>query len=387
MVLTNKLSDFRRLYRVKDGKFEAVSPELKWDVSSFSVDQARTRILYTVNEGGYTRLGALDAKTYKPVALPKLPPGDQVFFGITTKDGRFSTLGVETSQAPRTSYVYDWQKRSLVRWVVPSAPEVDTTRFATASLESYPARDGTPIPMFVRRPASCPNGPCPVVVEFHGGPEGQSTAGFSPYAQLFVDLGFVFVQPNVRGSDGYGKKWLDADNGAKRLQIITDIEDCSKFIRERWAQDGKAPKVAVTGGSYGGYSSLMAMTRFAGAYDAGVSNVGISSLLTFLNNTAPYRRILRTSEYGDPEKDKDVLQQLSPVTYVDKIAAPLLLIQGLSDPRVPAGEAVQIRDAVAKRGVPVELIIFPDEGHGAQKRENRVQTIGQTLLFLKKHLQ
>lgn len=395
VVRTNKFSDFRRLYRFRDGKFDPVSPDMVWDVSAFAIDPARARVLFTVNEGGYTRLSALDAKNYRSLPLPKLPAADHVFFGLSTRDGRFSTLGVETAQAPRASYVYDWQKKALTRWVIPSAPEVDTAKFAVPALESYPARDGTPIPMFVRRPATCSDdlstssgrGPCPVVVEFHGGPESQSIAGFSPYAQLFVDQGFVFVQPNVRGSDGYGKKWLEADDGARRLDVVTDIEDCARFVRERWSKDGRAPKVGVTGGSYGGYAALMAMTRFAGAYDAGVSNVGISSLLTFLNNTAPYRRVLRISEYGDPEKDRDALLKLSPVTYVDRIAAPLLLIQGLSDPRVPAGEAVQIRDAVARRNVPVELVIFADEGHGAQKRENRVQTIGQTLVFLKRHLQ
>ena len=131
----------------------------------------------------------------------------------TTPNGRFTTFGVETAKAPRTSYVYDWEKGTLTRWVVPSAPEVDTPTFAAATLETYPARDGTPIPVFVRRPARCEPEPCPVIVEFHGGPEGQAQPGFSTYAQIFVDAGFVFVEPNVRGSDGYGKTWLDADNG------------------------------------------------------------------------------------------------------------------------------------------------------------------------------
>jgi len=131
----------------------------------------------------------------------------------------------------------------------------------------------------------------------------------------------------------------------------------------------------------------MGMTRFAGAYDAGVSVVGISNLVTFLQNTAPYRRILRTSEYGDPDKDRATLVKLSPVTYVDQAKAPLLLIQGVSDPRVPVGETLQIHDALAARKIPVELVLFADEGHGAQKRENRVQMFGQALLFLKKHLQ
>src|SRR5262249_18728035 len=166
--------------------------------------------------------------------------------------------------------------------------------------------------------------PCPVVVYFHGGPEGQATAGFSGFAQLFVEAGFVLVQPNVRGSEGYGKAWLDADNGPKRLAVVTDIEDCARYIRASWGKDGKPPKIGVTGGSYGGYSTLMAMTYFAGAFDAGVQEVGISNLLSFLNNTAPYRRILRISEYGDPVKDRDALIQLSPITHVKKLKAPLL---------------------------------------------------------------
>jgi dipeptidyl aminopeptidase/acylaminoacyl peptidase len=270
---------------------------------------------------------------------------------------------------------------------VPSAPEIDTRRFAVATLESYPARDGTPIPMFVRRPEDgrCV-GPCPVVVQFHGGPEAQTLPGFSPIGQLFVDAGFVLVEPNVRGSEGYGKRWLHADDGAKRLDVITDIEDCARYLRTAWAVKGVAPKIGIFGGSYGGYSTLMGMTRFAGAYDAGVAVVGMSNLITFLNNTAPYRRILRTSEYGDPVKDKDALTQLSPITWVDRVRAPLMLIQGASDPRVPVGEALQIQTALVARKIPNQLIIFPDEGHGAQKRENRVSQFGSALDFFEVHL-
>ncbi|HSD67606.1 MAG TPA: prolyl oligopeptidase family serine peptidase, partial [Vicinamibacteria bacterium] len=171
-----------------------------------------------------------------------------------------------------------------------------------------------------------------------------------------------------------------------RLDIITDIEDAALHVRKAWAVNGVAPKVGVLGGSYGGYSVLMAMTRFAGAYDAGVSIVGISSLVTFLQNTAPYRRILRASEYGDLEKDRDALVKLSATSYIDRLSAPLLLIQGATDPRVPVGEAIQMYEATTKRGVPTGLIIFPDEGHGAQKRENRVLQTGHTLLWFEKYL-
>jgi dipeptidyl aminopeptidase/acylaminoacyl peptidase len=273
-------------------------------------------------------------------------------------------------------------------WHIPSAPEIDTRGFAEATLETYPARDGTPIPMFVRRPPQCAGAaaPCPVIVSFHGGPEGQSQPGFSPSDQLFVEAGFIVAEPNVRGSEGYGKTWIHADDGPKRLSIVTDIEDAARHIRANWGRNGLAPKIGIYGGSYGGYSALIGMTMFAGAYDAGVEIVGISNLVTFLNNTAPYRRALRTSEYGDPDKDREALVQLSPITYAERVRAPLLMIQGANDPRVPVGEAVQIRTALEKRGVPSELMIFADEGHGAQKRGNRALQIGHALLFFQQHL-
>jgi dipeptidyl aminopeptidase/acylaminoacyl peptidase len=387
LVLTPKLGEFRKLCRWDGKKLTPVTGDLGWDVSGFGLDEAKTRVLYTVNEGGYTRLRALDARTFAPVPLPKLPEGaDHVYAGATTRDGRFSTIGVETAKAPRTSYVYDWKTGALARWVVPSAPEIDTTAFAAATLEHYPARDGTPIPAFVRRPARCEPAPCPVVVEFHGGPEGQAQPGFSTYAQMFVDAGFVFVEPNVRGSDGYGKTWLDADNGPKRLKVWTDIEDAAAWARRAFAAGGKEPKVGVLGGSYGGYSSLVAMTRFAGAYDAGVSIVGIGNLVTFLENTAPYRRILRITEYGDPGKDRDALVELSATTHIAKLKAPLQIQQGATDPRVPVGEALQMYEAARKTGVPTELLVYADEGHGAGRRENQVLMVGHALRFLETYL-
>jgi dipeptidyl aminopeptidase/acylaminoacyl peptidase len=391
LVRTNKLGDFQRLYTLdlaKPTELVAITPEMKHDVSSFLVDEPRTRIYYTVNEDGYFRLYALDARTQKPVALPRLAEAEVTSVAGVSRNGRYVQLSISGSALVPTTVVYDWSTGKREMWRAPATPEIDTTKFAKATLEWYPAADGTKIPMFVRRPAFCTTdaSPCPVVVEFHGGPEGQSTAGFSTYAQMFVDAGFVFVQPNVRGSDGYGKWWLHADDGPKRLDVITDIGDCAKYIRTAWAKNGTAPRLGVTGGSYGGYATLMAMTYFAGAYDAGVEEVGISNLGTFLTNTAPYRRILRISEYGDPVRDKDALAKLSPISYVDRIKAPLLLIQGVNDPRVPVGEALQIYGELEKRNLERGLILFPDEGHGPSKRGNIVAAIGHTIAFFQKHL-
>jgi dipeptidyl aminopeptidase/acylaminoacyl peptidase len=387
LVLTNKAGEYRRLYSwTGPGAHTALGEDVQADVASFDIDEKRTRVVYTTNEGGYHRPHAIDARTYKPIALPKLPEADQVVFGPTTPDGRFTTLGVDDGRHPMQAYVLDWATGKLETWHAPSTPEIDTTRFARAHLESYRAQDGTDIPVFVRRPEKCASDPCAVIMAFHGGPESQALPGFNASAQMFVDAGFVYAEPNVRGSDGYGKTWSHADDGPRRMSIITDIEDASKWAKTSFTSNGTPPKVGVYGGSYGGYSVLMAMTMFAGDYDAGVDIVGISDLRTFLRNTAPYRRILRISEYGDPDADADALAKLSPMTYLDRARAPLLIVQGASDPRVPAGESIQIHDALEAKGVPCELTIFPDEGHGAQKRENRVYTFARAIAFFKEHL-
>jgi dipeptidyl aminopeptidase/acylaminoacyl peptidase len=386
LVLTPRFGEFRRLHRFRGGTFEPLTPERAMDVASFDIDHRRERVLVRWNDGGYFRLEAFAAATFAPVELPTFAGADSVAYGATSRDGRFTTIQTTTARAPAVSYVYGWERKELTRWHAPSVPEVDLDRFAVPTLEHYPARDGTLIPMWVRRPETCAADPCPVVIMFHGGPEGQALPGFSPRAQLVVDEGFVLVEPNVRGSDGYGKSWFRADDGRKRLDVITDIEDAARHVREAWAKDGRAPKVGVYGGSYGGYSALVGMTMFASSYDAGVSVVGVANLLTFLDNTAPYRRILRTSEYGDPIADRDALERLSPVRYLDRVRGPILLVQGASDPRVPVGEAVQMRDALAARGLPVELVIFADEGHGARKRSNQVLQLGHALRFFRQHL-
>ena len=398
LVRTNRFDDFRRLYRWTIGadttraSFREVLAPAGADVAGFGIDDARQRIYARVNDGGYARLVVLDAATFAPLALPLPAHADQVVAGATTPDGRFVTIGIESGTAPRVSYVWDWERQALVQWVVPSAPEVDTAAFVRARPMSYPARDGTRIPMFVRFPKGCAPGeapaedPCPVIVHFHGGPEGQATPRFSPWAQILVDAGYIVAEPNVRGSDGYGKAWLDADNGRRRLDVITDIDDAGRWMRANWARNGRAPRIGVTGGSYGGYATLVAMTMFAGTFDAGAALVFISNLDTFLRNTAPYRRALRASEYGDPDRDADALRRLSPVNYLDRVRGPLLLIQGVNDPRAPVGEAVQLQEALERLGANSTLMLFADEGHGAAKRANRVLEAGHVLQFFDRHL-
>ncbi len=395
-VLSNKTTDFKTLYHLKGKELKKVSKDINYEISGFGLDHPKKRLVYSINRDGYSDFLVMDARTLKHMPSPKLPLGkvkpDHIFTGTTTRDGQVTILGIVTSKAPRLAYTYNWQSGQTTQWTLPSAPEVDLNKFVVSELMTYDTRDKVKIPMFVRFPAGCelnaknrPN--CPVVVHFHGGPEGQSEPGFSTMAQAFVDEGFIFVEPNVRGSDGYGKKWIDIDNGPKRENVITDIEDASIWIKNNWKSgDGQVPKIGVMGWSYGGYSTLVAMTKFAGAYDAGVALVGMSNLYSFLMNTAPYRRILRISEYGDPEKDKESLLRLSPITYVNKVKSPLMIVQGANDPRVPVGEALQIQETLKKNKIESQLIVFADEGHGSAKKENQVLEIGHTIEFLKKHL-
>ncbi|MEZ4368053.1 MAG: prolyl oligopeptidase family serine peptidase [Kofleriaceae bacterium] len=396
LVRTDARDDRLRLYRWRAGEFTPVTPVQPAEIAAMTIDHPRTRIYLVVNDGGRRRVEVLDARTGRALALPPPPApirGDNAWLSGLSRDGRFVQVTFDGARQLPTTVVWDWRRKAWATWTLGSAPELDVARFAPVTIEQYPARDGTPIPMLVRRPPGCPapdapgaTPPCPVVVQFHGGPEIQALPSFSPLAQLYVDAGFVFVEPNVRGSAGYGKAWLHADDGPRRVQVITDVEDCARHLRTAWARGGVAPRLGVVGRSYGGYTSLYAMSVFAGAYDVGVAEVAIASLPSFLANTAPYRRALRISEYGDPVRDAEVLRELSPLTHADRVVAPLLLLHGVNDPRVPVGEALQMYAALERRGIPGGLILFADEGHGTSSRANQVLALGHTLAFFEQHL-
>jgi dipeptidyl aminopeptidase/acylaminoacyl peptidase len=389
-VLSNKQGEFRSLFYAKDGKLAKLTIDEKNDIDDFVTDHMRFRVYIHRNVGGRTQLEVMDGRTFDTLKLPTIfakdAEFDQTQVASVSRLGRYASVSVESAHIPRTSFVVDWASGKATQWTMAGTPEVVASQFQKSTLETFTARDGTKVPMFVTRPSKCAADPCPVIVSFHGGPEGQARPFFNRRAQVLAAAGFVFVEPNVRGSTGYGKSYLAADDGPKRLNVITDLEDVSLFIKKEWAKNGRAPKIGVLGGSYGGYATLMAMSRFAGAYDAGVSIVGMSNLETFLKNTAPYRAALRIAEYGDPVKDREALQQLSPITYIKNVKAPLLIIQGVNDPRVPAGEAIQMHNELKSRGVESSLILFPDEGHGATKRNNQVIELGHTLQFFQKNL-
>lgn len=389
LVSSDHLTEFRALYLYSKGQWKPLIERPGVEVEDFSLSRNRQFLAVNLSEKGTSNTEIYSLPNWKRVQV-KVPPTKnriQATSGFYDDGNGFILSYVEESVTqPHLAYKINLLTGNVQKWVTPSVPEIVTDGFLRPTLETYLAEDKTQIPMFVYASEKCRKlVNCPVLVNFHGGPEGQSTPSFSATRELYSEMDYVVAYPNVRGSVGYGKSWLDSDNGAKRLKVITDIRDAGLHFKNNWKISGQPDRhIVVMGGSYGGYSTFYAMTAFAGVYSGGIAIVGMSDLLSFLNNTAPYRRALRVSEYGDPEKDKEALIQLSPVTHLEKLNAPLLIIQGAEDPRVPAGEAIQFYRKMQERGIKSgKLVLFPDEGHGIQKRGNQVKYQAYVLEFLK----
>jgi dipeptidyl aminopeptidase/acylaminoacyl peptidase len=251
-------------------------------------------------------------------------------------------------------------------------------------LVRFESFDGLEVPAFLYLPPDYqPGNPVPFVLHMHGGPESQFTPAFIRHFQFLLLNGYGVLAPNVRGSSGYGKEYMNLDNYKKRLDSVKDMKAAADFlIAEGYSAPGM---LAVKGGSYGGYMVLAGITEYPELFSAAVDQVGIANFVTFLENTAEYRRHLREAEYG-PLSDPEFLESVSPLNKADLIETPLLVVHGENDPRVPVGEARQIAEAIEAKGGQVQLLIFPDEGHGVSKRPN-VLTVYRTMVeFLDKHL-
>jgi dipeptidyl aminopeptidase/acylaminoacyl peptidase len=378
-------TEFARITIGKNGKPSrpvtlAARKDAELDKFALS-DDARFAVLVW-NVAGRNELERIDLDDGERSPLPAAP-AEIVGEIDLAPDGRRAVLTIAGSTAPAELWTLDLETHAWNRLTFSPHPGVDLSLLVKPELRTFTSHDGLELSGWLYLPKAF-KAPGAVVLSFHGGPEGQERPGFRADYQALVASGIAVFAPNIRGSSGFGKRFMQLDNQAGRFAANKDIQATADFIVSTGI--GDRARIGITGGSYGGYATLMAMTYFAGAYDAGVQNVGISNLVSFLNNTAPYRRILRVSEYGDPVKDKDALVKLSPITHVGKIKAPLLSIQGVNDPRVPVGEAVQIYKELERRRIPGGLILFADEGHGSAKRDNQALTAGHTIAFFEKHL-
>jgi dipeptidyl aminopeptidase/acylaminoacyl peptidase len=356
-------------------------------VEDFDVSADGRYIAYVLNENGRSRLTVLDTQTKLQLQAPGLPEG-RIGNPRFDRTGRKLAMSVETPTAPRDVYVYDVEHGALTRWTRSEAGPLEAATLVTPELVRYPTWDRSGgharmLSAYIYRPRG--SAPCPVVIDIHGGPEDQYRPGWNPFVQFLVnELGYAVVAPNVRGSSGYGKSFLALDNGVLREDAVRDIGSLLVWIGVQPGFDRE--RVAVMGGSYGGYMALASLVTYGERLRGGIDVVGISNFVTFLRNTAAYRRDWRRSEYGD-ERDTSMrifLDRISPLTNAIRIKKPLLVVAGENDPRVPLSESEQLVWRVRSVGGEVWYLVAKDEGHGFRKKTNRDEYLLTAASFLQK---
>lgn len=362
-----------------------------FDVEALDISHNGKFIAFTYNEGGRHRLFVGAISDLGHLQAVKLPEGVISNVKFDREDSRVG-FTLATPQTPAEAYSIDVATQTPTRWTFSETGGLNAESFVAPELIEYPTFDsvgGKPrlIPSFYYRPRNEAKRPYPVIISIHGGPEGQSQATFSANFQYWVnELEAAVLVPNVRGSSGYGKTYVQLDNGFKREDSVKDIGKLLDWIATRPELDAR--RVAVIGGSYGGYMVLASMFHFNDRLKCGVDIVGISNFVTFLESTKEYRRDQRRPEYGDERdpKMREFLTTISPNTNAGKITKPLFVIQGANDPRVPIGEAEQIVKTVRGNGGVVWYLIGKDEGHGFQKKSNQEFQTNATSLFFEQYL-
>ncbi len=339
-------------------------------IISYNVDGYTIPKLFKINNGQLT----LDKANYK-----------KGMYGGTS----FQSCGDELAYCYGNDtntfniFKYDLKTNTEIK-ITNAVQKIAPSELSVGILKHYKSFDKLSIPYFIYLPdkqdVDIPK--APILINIHGGPETQYRPGFSSIVQYFTSIGFIVACPNVRGSAGYGKTYLALDDKEKRMDSVKDIKYLAKDLRS----NGYDGKMVLYGGSYGGFVVYAALAKYPDLWSTGISIVGISNFVTFLQNTASYRRTLRESEYGSLKTDIKLLEEISPINMVKDIKAPVLILHGQNDPRVPVSEAKQMFNSLKKNGVPVDLIIYNDEGHGLEKKENRIDAYKKITNFLQKHL-
>jgi dipeptidyl aminopeptidase/acylaminoacyl peptidase len=367
-------------------KAATLGPDLRWDVEDLAVSRDGRYVAYLANEDGYGKLHVWDTSAHKDQALPAIPEG--VLDGLRWSDsGHEVGFTLAAAHSPGDVYSLNVDDRQLTRWTYGETGGLDASTFASAQLIHWKSFDGRTISGFLYAPPARFTGPRPVIVNIHGGPEGQSRPGYLGATNYYMsDLGIATIYPNVRGSTGYGKEYLNLDNGMKREDSVKDIGALLDWIKTQPNLD--ASRIMVTGGSYGGYMTLAVMTHYSDRVRCAVETVGISNFRTFLEHTEAYRRDLRRVEYGDERdpKMRDFFETISPLKNAAKITKPMFIVAGRNDPRVPWTEGQQMTEALRKNNVPVWWLVAEDEGHGFAKKKNRDYLAAATAEFVEQYL-
>ena len=382
-ITTNGLGEFMHvaLLDVANRTIEALDPAAHWDVEAIALSDDDRWFVQVRNDNGYSRVSVTDRDRDETHDVEGLPGGIVSGIEFISDTSQFAVTLSGTADSTDI-WVIDAANGRVERWTRSSTGGVPRSSLTQPELVTFPSFDDLEVPAFYWRPEG--EGPFPVVIDIHGGPEAQRRPGLSAMVQYYLERGIATFAPNVRGSRGYGKTYMALDDVYKRMDSVADIRAAYDWLVAHG--DADADRIALKGGSYGGFMVLSAMVTYPDLWAAGVDIVGVANFVSFLENTSEYRRHLREAEYGSLAHDREFLRDISPLTHIDKIAAPLMVIHGRNDPRVPVSEAEQVVDACRANGVPVESIIYEDEGHGLAKRTNRLDAAPRVLDFLVQHL-
>jgi dipeptidyl aminopeptidase/acylaminoacyl peptidase len=361
-------------------KLIAERPNAEAEGATLSFDGRRAALFW--NMAGRTELDFLDTATGRVSRGPALPV-DTAGGARFSKDGRLLAFSGSGAAKPGDVYTVEVPSGKIVQRTRSAHDGVDLASLVRPTLITYKAHDGLPLSGWLYR-AKGANGPGPVVFDYHGGPEGQSRPGMNSTVQSLLAAGISVFQPNVRGSSGFGKRFMSLDNGAKRVDGVRDIKATTDHMVAAGIADPK--RLGIMGGSYGGYMVMAGVTEYPDMFAAGANLFGVVNFDTFFKNTQPWMAAISTVEYGDPVKEADMLKALSPIHKLDRIRTPLMVLHGANDTNVPLIEAEQIVADLKRRSVPVEYILFPDEGHGWRKLPNRVKSTTEIVRFFEQRL-
>jgi dipeptidyl aminopeptidase/acylaminoacyl peptidase len=385
---TDKDSEFLRLAYIDLATKEHtyLTSKIPWDVDEFELSYDGKTIAFVANEDGFGVLHLLDTKTRKEKTVPSLPKG--VISGVSWhKNGLDLGFNLSSSRSSSDVYSLDVQSGKVERWTFSETGGLNTADFPDAELIHWKSWDARSISGFLYRPATKFTGKRPVIINIHGGPEGQYRPGFPGRWDYYMnELGIAMIAPNVRGSTGYGKTFLSLDNGFLRAGSYQDINTLLDWIQTQ--PDLDSSRVLITGGSYGGFMTLAVATNYNDRICCSVDVVGPSNLVTFLEHTSGYRQDLRRVEYGDERdpKMREFLESIAPFNNAKKITKPLFVIAGKNDPRVPVSESEQMVSIVRQNGTPVWWLMAKDEGHGFSKKANQDFQFYATVMFVKEYL-
>jgi len=363
------------------GAIEVIVARDDAELSDFEIDDAGARAALLWNVAGRAELELYDVSLGRTLSRPKLPA--ELASGVHfSRDGKSLALVCSGSASPADVWILDIASGSLRQLTFSPHAGIDLAKLARPELVKFRAHDGLELSAWLYRPAGGGT-PFPAVLSFHGGPEGQERPGFNSQYQALVARGIAVFAPNVRGSSGFGKKFVNLDNGALRFDGVKDIEACVKAA----VSAGADPKrLGIMGGSYGGYMVMAGLTEYPSLFAAGADLFGVVNFETFFKHTEPWMAAISKIEYGDPDTEADLLRRLSPIHKVERVTAPTIVLHGANDTNVPVVEAEQVVDSLKKRGVPVEYVLFPDEGHGWRKTPNRIRSAVAVTRWFEKYL-